>query len=41
MNRCQHCGCNLPDDWDNDYCTTCMDELATFIINSPLNPGLR
>lgn len=40
MNTCQNCGCELPDDWDGDYCSDCMDELATFIIHSPFNPGM-
>jgi hypothetical protein len=39
--HCQECGVELPDDWTDDYCTKCADELATFIINSQLNPGLR
>jgi hypothetical protein len=35
---CKECGEELPDDWNDDYCAKCMDELGTYIIHSPLNP---
>ncbi len=41
MNKCMECGCELPEDWEDDYCDECKDEIATYIINSALNPGLR
>jgi len=37
---CKNCGRELPDDWINEWCSVCMDEFGTFILNSPFNPGM-
>jgi hypothetical protein len=40
MNKCAKCGRDMPDNWPDRWCSVCMDELGTFLIYSPYNPGM-
>ena len=34
MKRCKQCDCNLPGDYDLDYCPTCLDDTEGLIPDS-------
>ena len=34
MKRCKQCDCNLPDDYDLDYCPSCLDDTEGLIPDS-------
>lgn len=34
MKRCKQCDCNLPGDYDLDYCPSCLDDTEGLIPDS-------